>query len=109
MGYNNDSFMNLPTNGQHVALQRDKEPHSNTKIIATKTLNIAMYTGCTYPYSMKYEWDKSKAKINLRKHGVDFADAVISLEDENALTIEDFDKNEPIFKTLGMGSYLNIL
>ncbi len=52
---------------------------------------------------MKYEWDKSKAKINLRKHGVDFADAVISLEDENALTIEDFDQNEQVFKTLGMG------
>ena len=58
---------------------------------------------------MRYEWDKSKAKINLHKHGVDFADAVISLEDENALTIEDFDKNEQVFKTLGMGSYLNIL
>ena len=59
--------------------------------------------------NMKYEWDESKAKINLRKHGVDFADAVISLEDENALTIEDFDKNEQVFKTLGMGSFLNIL
>jgi uncharacterized DUF497 family protein len=58
---------------------------------------------------MKYEWDELKAKINLHKHGVDFADAVISLEDENALTIEDFDKNEQVFKTLGMGSYLNIL
>ena len=58
---------------------------------------------------MKYEWDKSKAKINLRKYGVDFADAVISLEDENALTIEDFDQNEQVFKTLGMGSFLNIL
>ncbi len=58
---------------------------------------------------MRYEWDESKAITNLRKHGVDFADAVISLEDENALTIEDFDKNEQVFKTLGMGSYLNIL
>jgi len=58
---------------------------------------------------MNYEWDKSKAKTNLHKHGVDFTDAVISLEDENALTIEDFDKNEQVFKTLGMGSYLNIL
>lgn len=48
-------------------------------------------------------------QINLHKHGVDFADAVISLEDENALTIEDFDKSEQVFKTLGMGSYLNIL
>jgi uncharacterized DUF497 family protein len=28
-----------------------------------------------------YECDPSKAKENLRKHGVDFADAVIALED----------------------------
>jgi len=35
-----------------------------------------------------------KADRNLRKHGVDFADAVIALEDENALTIEDFGHDE---------------
>ena len=58
---------------------------------------------------MNYEWDENKAKENIRKHGVDFADAVIALEDENALTIEDFDQGEQRFKTLGMGSYLNIL
>ena len=38
---------------------------------------------------MDTEWDPRKAADNLRKHGVDFADAVIALEDENALTIED--------------------
>jgi len=37
---------------------------------------------------MDYEWDPGKAAENLRKHHVDFADAVIALEDENALTIE---------------------
>ncbi len=58
---------------------------------------------------MNYEWDKIKAKENLRKHGVDFADAVISLEDENALTIEDKEHEEQRFKTLGMASLLNIL
>lgn len=58
---------------------------------------------------MNYEWDENKAKENFRKDGVDFADAVIALEDENALTIEDFDQGEQRFKTLGMGSYLNIL
>lgn len=50
-----------------------------------------------------------KAEENLQKHGVDFADAVIALEDENALTIEDKDHNEQRFKTLGMGPNLNIL
>jgi uncharacterized DUF497 family protein len=58
---------------------------------------------------MDYEWDSRKAKGNLLKHGIDFADAVIALEDENALTIEDHDHNEVRFKTLGMGPYLNIL
>ena len=58
---------------------------------------------------MDYVWDKNKAKENIRKHGVDFADAVIALEDENALTIEDFHHSEQRFKTLGMGSFLNIL
>ncbi len=58
---------------------------------------------------MKYEWDKTKAKENLRKHGVDFADAIISLEDENALTIEEYDHSEQRFITLGMGPFLNIL
>ena len=58
---------------------------------------------------MEYEWDPKKAKDNLKKHGVDFADAVISLEDENALTIEDKDHNEVRFKTLGMGPQLNVL
>jgi uncharacterized DUF497 family protein len=58
---------------------------------------------------MNYEWDENKAKENIRKHGIDFADAVIALEDDNALTIEDFDHPEQRFKTLGMGPYLNIL
>ena len=49
---------------------------------------------------MEYEWDPRKAAENLRKHGVDFADAVIALEDENALTIEDPGHAEVRFKTL---------
>ena len=49
---------------------------------------------------MEFEWDPRKAKENLRKHGVDFADAVIALEDENALTMEDPDHDELRFKTL---------
>jgi len=58
---------------------------------------------------MNYVWDPDKASKNLKKHQVDFADAVVALEDENALTIEDFDHNEPRFKTLGMGPYINVL
>jgi len=36
-----------------------------------------------------YEWDAAKARRNVQKHGVDFADAAGVFEDEYALTIED--------------------
>jgi len=40
---------------------------------------------------------------------VEFADAAIALEDENALTVEGSDHTEPRFKTLGLGPTRNIL
>lgn len=58
---------------------------------------------------MRLEWNLQKASENLRKHGVDFADAVIALEDVNALTIEDKDHDEQRFRTLGMVPNFNIL
>ena len=68
-----------------------------------------MCTKCTYNKNMKIEWDVNKATQNLRKHGIDFAEAVIALEDENALTIEDSSHDEQRFKTLGLGPSLNVL
>ncbi len=59
-----------------------------------------MYTECAYAYHVNVEWDPRKAAENFRKHGVDFADAVIALEDENALTIEDRDHPEQRFKNI---------
>ncbi|MCX6631001.1 MAG: BrnT family toxin [Candidatus Solibacter sp.] len=35
---------------------------------------------------MDFEWDAQKARLNARKHGIQFADAVLVLEDDNALT-----------------------
>ena len=52
---------------------------------------------------MTYEWDPAKAAANAEKHGVDFADAVIALEDDRALTIADPDSDdEDRFVSLGM-------
>jgi uncharacterized DUF497 family protein len=34
---------------------------------------------------VQYEWDNGKAAENLRKHRVDFADAIAALEDANRL------------------------
>ncbi|MGH7486134.1 MAG: BrnT family toxin, partial [bacterium] len=38
-----------------------------------------------------YEWDPAKAAANLKRRGVDFADAALSLEDPSALTVADPD------------------
>ncbi len=35
------------------------------------------------------EWDDEKARANVRKHGIDFADAVAVFEDDWALTMAD--------------------
>jgi uncharacterized DUF497 family protein len=50
---------------------------------------------------VSYEWDPKKAANNLRKHGVDFADAVTALEDEQALTLNDDHPDEQRFITVG--------
>ncbi len=52
---------------------------------------------------MDFEWDKAKAASNLRKHDIDFADAVLALEDALAVTLEDpRAEGEPRFVTLGV-------
>jgi uncharacterized protein len=50
-----------------------------------------------------FEWDPVKARANVRKHGVDFADAVAAFEDERAITIRDelSAVDEQRFLTLG--------
>lgn len=51
---------------------------------------------------MEYEWDPGKAKVNLRKHRVSFADAALALEDPRALTMADPDASgEQRFVSLG--------
>jgi len=50
---------------------------------------------------MHYEWDETKRRTNLRKHGVDFADAVGVLEDPAGRTIEDDADGEMRCITLG--------
>lgn len=51
---------------------------------------------------MDFEWDEAKAAANLRKHGVDFADAALVLEDDLAMTARDLHAvGEERFVTLG--------
>ena len=58
---------------------------------------------------MSDEWDPKKATSNLRKHDIDFADAVTVFEDELALTIDDDDPDEKRFVTIGMDALARVL
>lgn len=58
---------------------------------------------------MCLEWDPSKAASNFKKHGIDFADAALVLEDEQALTIDDPHPDEERYATIGMDALARIL
>ena len=52
-----------------------------------------------------YECDPDKAKLNIRKHGIAFADAVSVFFDDSAITVEDNNPDEIRFATLGMDAF----
>jgi uncharacterized DUF497 family protein len=59
---------------------------------------------------VSFEWNEEKRRQNLRKPGVEFADAVSALEDEEALTSADEDSDEEDrFVTLGADLFGRIL
>lgn len=58
---------------------------------------------------MEYQWDQNKAATNLRKHGVDFADAVSVFSDDLAITIPDDRFDEERFITMGMDAFGRVL
>jgi uncharacterized DUF497 family protein len=58
---------------------------------------------------MDYQWDVNKARTNLRKHGVSFADAVLVFEDTAAITIEDEHIEEERYITIGMDAQSRVL
>jgi uncharacterized protein len=59
---------------------------------------------------VQYEWDNGKAALNLRKHGVDFADAIAALEDPNRVEEIDtrFVYDEERIQVIGM-AYSKVL
>jgi len=58
---------------------------------------------------MNFEWDRDKAASNLKKHRVDFTDAVTVFDDLNTITIDDPDHEELRFITIGMDAYGRLL
>ncbi len=55
------------------------------------------------------EWDPRKAAANLKKHGVDFADAATVLHDEQAITVREDEEGEERYVTVGMDALGSVL
>ncbi len=58
---------------------------------------------------MAYQWNRDKAATNLRKHGIDFADAVSVFSDDLAITIPDERFDEERFVTIGIDAFGRVL
>jgi uncharacterized protein len=58
---------------------------------------------------MAYQWNTDKAEANLRKHDIDFADAVAVFSDDLAITISDERFDEERFVTIGIDAFGRIL
>jgi uncharacterized DUF497 family protein len=52
-----------------------------------------------------FEWDRSKARQNVTKHGVAFADTFGVFEDPNARTLDQQVGGEARFVTIGMDGF----
>lgn len=42
---------------------------------------------CISKVVVEFEWDERKARTNLRKHRIDFADAATMFQDDRAVTV----------------------
>ena len=60
---------------------------------------------------MVFIWDPRKAAANLKKHGIDFREAVTVLDDTLSTTFPDIDHPglEPRFLTIGVSSRNRVL
>jgi len=60
---------------------------------------------------IRFEWDKAKARANLKKHGVSFEEGQTVFLDENALFMEDPEHSgtEDRFLLLGISSGLRVI
>ena len=60
---------------------------------------------------LRFEWDEAKERLNRRRHGVTFTEAISVFVDEHALLIDDPDHShvEERFVLLGVSSALRVL
>jgi len=59
----------------------------------------------------EFQWDRTKAAANLRKHGVSFDEAITAFGDPLSLTIADklHSEGEDRFVTMGLSSHGRLL
>ena len=55
---------------------------------------------------MKFEWDENKNQANIKKHGIDFAEAVYVFADHFALNIPDDEHSESEERWILLGKSL---
>ena len=58
---------------------------------------------------MSYQWDYNKAATNLKKHDIDFADAVSVFSDDLSITVCDERFDEERFITIGIDAFCRVL
>ena len=58
---------------------------------------------------MEFEWDPKKAERNLRKHGVEFVDAVMVFDDDRAITLVDEHPGEERYLSFGIDAQGRVL
>jgi uncharacterized DUF497 family protein len=69
-------------------------------------------TVCTSVHTLgrgRWRMGPRKATANLKKHGVDFADAATVLHDEQAITVRDDEGDEERYLTIGVDALGNVL
>jgi uncharacterized protein len=73
--------------------------------LPSPSFNLDIYAQYTYNQLMKFQYDSAKAKSNLKKHRVSFADAESVFYDDLAVHIEDpHAEDEDRWLAVGMGS-----
>lgn len=97
------------------AIERQVEDLAGSKAVRgarralSSALGVAPVHNCAYAAKVAFQWNPKKAHTNLRKHGVDFADAVGVFEDPRALTQDDMHPDEDRFVTVGLDLLLRVL
>ncbi len=76
---------------------------------ACRERSAAPLRRCTLVHGRWLNGTPAKARQNVRKHDVSFADAVTALEDERALTERDVSLEEERWVTMGMDGVGRVL